>query len=114
MRMAQHSGQGRLGHISHGHGGHSHGGHGVNGGHSHGRHGQMMMQPHQAHQYSQAPGPVMVTLGGGHMGGPQPGHMSAGSHMSPGGQGHMSPGNTRLSWVNTLILSSHWSILTIL
>ena len=94
MRMAQHSGQGRLGHINHGHGGHSHGGHaghGVNGGHSHGRHGQMMIQPqpHQPpHQYSQAQGPVIVTMGG-----PQGGHMSAGSHMSPGAQGHMSAGS---------------------
>merc|ERR1719350_2439694 len=89
--MAQHSGQGRLGHINHGHGGHSHGGHGVNGGHSHGRHGQMMMQPHQPHQpphqYSQAQGPVIVTMGGGHMGGHQ-----GGQHMSPGAQGHMSQG----------------------
>merc|ERR1719507_530946 len=49
----------------------------------------MQPQPHQPpHQYSQAQGPVIVTMGG-----PQGGHMSAGSHMSPGAQGHMSAGS---------------------
>ena len=105
MRLTQHSGQGRLGHVNHGHGSHGghsgHGGHGGHGGHNHGGHGHgMMLQPHQAHQphqphqahqphqYSPAQG-VIVTMGGGHMGpGPQGGHMSAGPGAPQGG--HMS------------------------
>merc|ERR1740123_2456161 len=67
----------------------------------------MQPQPHQPpHQYSQAQGPVIVTMGG-----PQGGHMSAGSHMSPGahvrGPGTHVPWGPHVSWGPSQCPHSH-------
>merc|ERR1719394_1376658 len=92
MRMTQHTGQGRLGHVNHGHGGHgSHGSHGSHGGHSqHNQHNHGMMMQHQYPAQG-----VIVTMGGGHMGGQS--HMSPSQNHMSGPQNHMSGPQSHMS-----------------